>query len=101
MQESLPPQLTMSAYTSLQDELRNNPRKWLITGGAGFIGSHLTETLLNLGQQVVALDNLATGKRRAGDIEIGPASCKRDCLRLRQPGTRCGRPGVRRALCER
>ncbi len=64
MQESLPPQLTMSAYTSLQDELRNNPRKWLITGGAGFIGSHLTETLLNLGQQVVALDNLATGKRK-------------------------------------
>jgi UDP-glucose 4-epimerase len=33
----------------------------LITGGAGFIGSHLSEALLNSGHQVVALDNLSTG----------------------------------------
>ncbi|WP_034920687.1 SDR family oxidoreductase [Gillisia sp. CAL575] len=37
--------------------------KILVTGGAGFIGSNLTETLLNLGAQVVCLDNFATGKR--------------------------------------
>ena len=36
--------------------------KILITGGAGFIGSNLCETLLNLGNQVVCLDNFATGK---------------------------------------
>ena len=34
--------------------------KYLITGGAGFIGSHLTETLVNRGDQVVILDNFFT-----------------------------------------
>ena len=33
----------------------------LITGGAGFIGSHLTEHLLGLGHEVVVLDDLSTG----------------------------------------
>lgn len=35
---------------------------FLVTGGAGFIGSNLVETLLNLGYNVRALDNLSTGK---------------------------------------
>jgi len=34
----------------------------LITGGAGFIGSHLAEVLLEQGQQVIAVDNLSTGR---------------------------------------
>jgi UDP-glucose 4-epimerase len=34
----------------------------LITGGAGFIGSHLAERLLGLGQQVTIIDNLTTGR---------------------------------------
>ena len=49
------------AYNSLQQQLRDQPRRWLVTGVAGFIGSHLLETLLGLGQQVVGLDNFATG----------------------------------------
>ena len=35
--------------------------KYLITGGAGFVGSHLTDALLKRGDSVVVLDNMATG----------------------------------------
>ena len=35
--------------------------KYLITGGAGFIGSHLAESLISRGDQVVVFDNLSTG----------------------------------------
>jgi UDP-N-acetylglucosamine 4-epimerase len=51
----------MSVYEKIQQELRSNPKTWLVTGVAGFIGSHLLETLLKLDQQVVGLDNFATG----------------------------------------
>ena len=36
-------------------------RRWLVTGSAGFIGSHLLHALLQAGQDVVSLDNFATG----------------------------------------
>jgi UDP-N-acetylglucosamine 4-epimerase len=54
----------MTAYTDLLAKLPAAPRTWLITGVAGFIGSNLLETLLNLDQRVVGLDNFATGHRR-------------------------------------
>jgi len=38
-------------------------KKILVTGGAGFIGSNLSEKLIELGASVVCLDNFATGKR--------------------------------------
>lgn len=53
----------MTAYESLQQQLRAEPQTWLITGVAGFIGSNLLETLLKLDQRVVGLDNLSTGYR--------------------------------------
>ena len=42
--------------------------KTLITGGAGFIGSHLAERLLGDGDDVVVVDNLSTGSLK--NIEI-------------------------------
>ena len=53
----------MTAYTKLQTHLQVEPKTWLVTGVAGFIGSNLLETLLKLNQRVVGLDNLATGHR--------------------------------------
>lgn len=53
----------MTRYEQLQSEVKTTPRAWLVTGVAGFIGSHLLETLLKLDQRVVGLDNLATGRR--------------------------------------
>ena len=61
----------------------------LVTGGAGFIGSHLTEHLAGLGRRVVVLDNFRNGRREnlrwpgaegveviEGDI-VDPAACRR------------------------
>jgi len=54
----------MTAYQAIQQSLLNHPKTWLVTGVAGFIGSHLLETLLKLDQSVVGLDNFATGYQR-------------------------------------
>lgn len=67
-------------------------RRVLVTGGAGFIGSNLTETLLAQGNAVVCLDNFSTGRREnaapflshpaytliEGDIR-DVATCRRAC----------------------
>ena len=54
----------MTAYDTLRDQLVAQPRTWLVTGCAGFIGSNLLEALLRLGQTVVGLDNFSTGHQR-------------------------------------
>ncbi len=57
----------MSAYSAVLDQLRAHPRVWLVTGVAGFIGSHLLEALLLLDQRVIGLDDLSTGSRENFD----------------------------------
>jgi len=88
----------MIAYEILLTKLKRRPKKWLVTGAAGFIGSHLVESLLKLNQKVVGLDNYSTGfavnieevrnqvsplQRRSfrmieGDI-TQPADCRKAC----------------------
>ena len=54
-------------YEAVRAQLAARPRRWLVTGAAGFIGSNLVETLLALDQHVTGLDNFATGHRRNVD----------------------------------
>ena len=51
----------MNQYQQVCENLKTAPKTWLVTGVAGFIGSNLLETLLKLNQNVVGLDNFATG----------------------------------------
>ena len=53
----------MTVFEKIQLDLPGNPKKWLVTGCAGFIGSNLLETLLKLDQTVIGLDNLSTGHK--------------------------------------
>lgn len=53
----------LSHQREIESAIRRTPRRWLVTGSAGFIGSHLVEALLRLDQLVVSLDNFATGHR--------------------------------------
>jgi UDP-N-acetylglucosamine 4-epimerase len=55
--------MNMTVYDQLRARLPANPKTWLVTGVAGFIGCNLLETLLKLDQTVVGLDNFATGHR--------------------------------------
>lgn len=55
-------------FDSIVNAQGNVPARWLVTGAAGFIGSNLVEKLLELGQDVIGLDNLSTGYRSNLDL---------------------------------
>jgi UDP-N-acetylglucosamine/UDP-N-acetyl-alpha-D-glucosaminouronate 4-epimerase len=57
-------ELVISApYRRLREQLVSDPKVWVVTGVAGFIGSNLLQELLALGQTVVGVDNFSTGHR--------------------------------------
>lgn len=89
--------MSESRYDAVCAGLVNEPRRWLVTGVAGFIGSALLERLLDLGQTVVGIDNFSNGSQAnlddvlaihpderlqfefvEGDIR-DPATCARVC----------------------
>ena len=51
-----------------------NDSVFLVTGGAGFIGSNLCEAILNLGYHVRCLDDLSTGKQANVDLFLGDSN---------------------------
>ncbi|WP_108647151.1 NAD-dependent epimerase/dehydratase family protein [Polynucleobacter rarus] len=53
--------MTQTVFEEVKQQLIKEPKKWLITGCAGFIGSNLLEDLLKLDQTIVGLDNFSTG----------------------------------------
>ncbi|HEY0036762.1 MAG TPA: SDR family oxidoreductase [Longimicrobium sp.] len=70
----------MTRYEQVIEEIRLRPRRWLVTGAAGFIGSNLVEALLELGQEVTGLDNFATGHpRNLAQVRarVGPGKAER------------------------
>ncbi|MBA4148437.1 MAG: SDR family oxidoreductase [Verrucomicrobia bacterium] len=52
----------MSAFDAAISRMSDEPKVWLITGVAGFIGSNLLEKLLQNNQQVIGMDNFSTGR---------------------------------------
>jgi UDP-N-acetylglucosamine 4-epimerase len=64
----------VSNYQKIKMQLKSNPKVWLITGVAGFIGSNLLEHLLKLDQTIIGLDNFATGHQRNLDEVKGLVS---------------------------
>jgi UDP-N-acetylglucosamine/UDP-N-acetylgalactosamine 4-epimerase len=54
----------MHPYQQLTQRLLGRPNVWLITGGAGFTGSNLTEARLGLNQRVIGFDNFSPRSRR-------------------------------------
>ncbi len=89
--------MAISSYTDLQNHLLSKQYTWLITGVAGFIGSHLLEELLKLNQNVVGIDNFSTGneqnmvqvldsvneeQRKRFSFHRGDIGSKKDCTPL-------------------
>jgi UDP-N-acetylglucosamine 4-epimerase len=79
----------MNFIDEIEAGLRARPRSFLVTGAAGFIGSHLVERLLSLGQRVVALDSFVTGKREnIQQVLAGAPAGSSDRFRLLEADTR-------------
>lgn len=91
----------MHSINKVEKQLINDPKTWLVTGAAGFIGSNLVKRLLQLNQKVIGLDNLSTGYKRnieqvvaeidqklAGNFQFihgdirDPATCRTCCQNI-------------------
>ncbi|OLQ92093.1 Vi polysaccharide biosynthesis protein VipB/TviC [Vibrio panuliri] len=66
----------MTKILQVKQALQDNPKVWLVTGVAGFIGSNLLEALLKLNQRVIGLDNFETGHQYNLDEVKGVVSAE-------------------------
>jgi UDP-N-acetylglucosamine/UDP-N-acetylgalactosamine 4-epimerase len=89
----------MSAYSKLEEELRKNKKRWFVTGVAGFIAGHILERLLNLDQEVVAIDNFSTGSKK-NLMEIAGAVGKQRWSRLNFVEGDIQKPGIFNGLLD-
>ncbi|MCF7936371.1 MAG: SDR family NAD(P)-dependent oxidoreductase [Synergistales bacterium] len=71
---------------SIPEALQKHQYTWLVTGAAGFIGSHLVEQLLKAGQRVHGLDNLTSGKQENLQQAIAEAGSQHTGLFTFQEG---------------
>lgn len=69
-------------YQRVRDTLKAEPRTWLVTGAAGFIGSNIVEQLLELDQTVIGLDNFSTGHQANVDEVLAAQAHKAPRFRL-------------------
>ena len=75
-----------------------SPTRVLVTGGAGFLGSHLCERLLAAGHEVVCVDNYFTGVRAQHRRPARPPRLRGDAPRRHLPALRRGRPDLQPRL---
>ena len=69
----------------LQEIKLNKMSKFLVTGGAGFIGSHLVDLLVKNNHKLIIIDNLSTGHKKNLEHLKGNNNIlflERDCLNL-------------------
>jgi len=72
----------MTIYEELCSALPSRPLKWVVTGSAGFIGSHLVDKLLSLGQHVTGIDNFLSGNKSNLEYAVGPSSVRKSLFRF-------------------
>ena len=75
-----------------------SPTRVLVTGGAGFLGSHLCERLVAAGHEVVSVDNYFTGVRGNLAGLLGHPGVRGDAPRRHLPALRRGRPDLQPRL---
>jgi len=90
----------MTRYDDLRGELQASPKNWLVTGAAGFIGSAIVETLLELDQRVVGLDNFRTGHQHNLDEVLAKVGSERAARFSLQTGDITDLEACRRACVD-